>query len=190
MAGLDLEASRGRGRKSVDSDINMIPMIDLLMVTISFLLITAVWSQMARVDADAEVPGSISPVDHPPPVPEVQLHVMMTSADRFVIAWKQGATTIDSLELTRPAGELADTNARGLRFPELAAKVDSEWRTKGKHSRATDPAFDRAVVHTGDATEFADIVGVIDAVSSPRRLVVLGGKQTMVPAFHVVFAVD
>jgi hypothetical protein len=29
----------------------MVPMIDLLMVTISFLLITAVWSHMARVNA-------------------------------------------------------------------------------------------------------------------------------------------
>jgi Biopolymer transport protein ExbD/TolR len=91
MAGLDLEVSRGRARKSVDSDINMIPMIDLLMVTISFLLITAVWSHMARVDADAQVPGSLSPVDNPPPIAEVQLHVMMASADRFVLAWKQGA---------------------------------------------------------------------------------------------------
>jgi hypothetical protein len=190
MAGLNVEAGRGRGRKSVDSDINMIPMIDLLMVTISFLLITAVWSQMARVDADAQVPGSLSPVDSPPPLPEVQLHVIMASADRFVLAWKQGATTIDSMELTRPAGASTDGDARRLRFPELAAKVDSEWRNKGKHSRSTDLAFDRAVVHTGDATEFADIVGVIDAVSSPRRPVLLGGKEAMVPAFHVVFAVD
>jgi len=30
------------------------------MVTISFLLITAVWTHMARVDMDAQVPG------HPP----------------------------------------------------------------------------------------------------------------------------
>jgi hypothetical protein len=31
---------------------------------------------------------------------------------------------------------------------------------------------------------------VIDAVSSPRRPVLLGGKEAMLPAFHVVFAVD
>ena len=32
----------------------MIPMIDLLMVTISFLLITAVWTTMGRVNASAQ----------------------------------------------------------------------------------------------------------------------------------------
>jgi biopolymer transport protein ExbD len=188
MAGLDLEASRGRGRKSVDSEINMIPMIDLLMVTISFLLITAVWSHMARVDADAQVPGR--GIDTPPPAAEAQLHVLMASPERFVLAWKQGTTTIDSIELTRAAGGAAQPDVHGLRFPELAARIDSEWRTKGKHAHPTDPAFDRAVVHTGNATEFADIVGVIDAVSSPRRAVILGGKESTVPAFHVVFAVD
>jgi hypothetical protein len=190
MAGLDVEARGGRGRKSVDSEINMIPMIDLLMVTISFLLITAVWSHMARVDADAAVPGPLSPIDDPPLAPEAQLHVLMASPDRFMLAWKQGTTTIDSMELARTEAGSAQREAHGLRFPELAAKVESEWRSKGRHSRPTDPTFDRAVVHTGDATEFADIVAVIDAVSSPRRPVILGGKQATVPAFHVVFATD
>ena len=114
----------------------------------------------------------------------------MASPDRFVLAWKQGTTTIESTDLGPAAVRSAQGEAHGLRFPELAAKIDSEWRTKGKHSRPTDSTFDRAVVHTGDATEFADIVGVIDAVSSPRRPVILGGKQATVPAFHVVFATD
>ena len=52
MGGVNVESSSG-GRRSLDSEINMIPMIDLLMVTISFLLITAVWSHMARLNADA-----------------------------------------------------------------------------------------------------------------------------------------
>ena len=43
----------------------MIPFIDLLMVTISFLLITAVWSHMSRINADAQVPG--------PPRPDQEL---------------------------------------------------------------------------------------------------------------------
>ena len=56
MGGVSVE-SGGGGRRSLDSEINMIPMIDLLMVTISFLLITAVWTHMARINADAQVPG-------------------------------------------------------------------------------------------------------------------------------------
>jgi hypothetical protein len=186
---MDLEAGRAGGRRSVDSPINMIPMIDLLMVTISFLLLTAVWSHMARVDADAAVPGPHD-VANPPLAPEAQLHVLMPSPDRFVLAWKYGATTIDSTEIVRTSGLPGQAAASGLRFPELASRIDREWRRKGHHSLPADPAFDRAVVHTENTTEFCDIVGMIDAISSPRRPLISGGKQAIVPAFHVVFAVD
>ena len=63
MGGVDVGGGGGK-RKSLDSEINMIPMIDLLMVTISFLLITAVWTHMSRINADAQVPG--------PPRPDVE----------------------------------------------------------------------------------------------------------------------
>ena len=41
MGGVDVGGGGG-GRRQTDSEINMIPFIDLLLVTISFLLITAV----------------------------------------------------------------------------------------------------------------------------------------------------
>jgi len=66
MGGVDVGGGKGP-RRSLDSDINMIPMIDLLMVTISFLLITAVWTHMARINADAQVPGpprEVEPEQH------------------------------------------------------------------------------------------------------------------------------
>jgi len=61
MGGIDVGGGGAGKRKSLDSEINMIPMIDLLMVTISFLLITAVWTHMARINADAQVPGPPRP---------------------------------------------------------------------------------------------------------------------------------
>src|ERR1700691_5394676 len=91
MGGVDVGLGGGR-RRSLDSEINMIPMIDLLMVTISFLLITAVWTHMARVDMDAQVAGR-SPAAHRAPVfLEKQLHVEMRSFGKFVLEWKQGRT--------------------------------------------------------------------------------------------------
>jgi len=77
MAGVDVAGLGGGKRRSLDSEINMIPMIDLLMVTISFLLITAVWTHMARVDMDAQVPGHPPEGAPLPPIPEKQLHVEM-----------------------------------------------------------------------------------------------------------------
>ena len=48
--GTGVISTEGRGaRRSVDFELNMVPMIDLLMVTISFLLITAVWSLNGKV---------------------------------------------------------------------------------------------------------------------------------------------
>src|SRR5262245_5888369 len=38
------------GKKSLDADLNLVPFIDLLCCCIAFLLITAVWTQMARID--------------------------------------------------------------------------------------------------------------------------------------------
>jgi len=61
MAGVNVESGGKGGRRAVDSEINMIPMIDLLVCAISFLLITAVWSHMSRINADAQVPGPPNP---------------------------------------------------------------------------------------------------------------------------------
>ena len=38
------------GKKPLDAAMNLIPFIDLLSCCISFLLITAVWTQMARMN--------------------------------------------------------------------------------------------------------------------------------------------
>ena len=43
------------GKKSVDFVVNLIPTIDLLSVLISFLLYTAVWTQLARINTDQAV---------------------------------------------------------------------------------------------------------------------------------------
>src|ERR1700756_5281157 len=129
MGGVDVGGGGGGKRKSVDSEINMIPMIDLLMVTISFLLITAVWTHMSRINADAQVPGPPRPDVEPEKVePEKQLHVMMQGEDKFVLVWKQGATTVDSIDVPRRDVVLQEGAVSVVRFPDLAAKIESEWK--------------------------------------------------------------
>src|ERR1700760_2184134 len=100
MAGVDVGGGGKKGKRSLDSEINMIPFIDLLMVTISFLLITAVWSHMSRINADAQVPGPPRPdVEQEKTEPEKQLHIMMQTEDKFTLVWKQGSTTVDSIDV-------------------------------------------------------------------------------------------
>ena len=44
------------GKKAVDFTVNLVPTIDLLSVLIAFLLITAVWTQLARIQASQVLP--------------------------------------------------------------------------------------------------------------------------------------
>jgi biopolymer transport protein ExbD len=191
MGGVDVGGGGKGKRKSLDSEINMIPMIDLLMVTISFLLITAVWTHMARINADAQVPGPPRPdVEQEKVEPEKQLHVMMQGEDKFVLVWKQGSTTVDSIDVPRKDVITQQGPVEVVRFPDLAAKVESEWRAKGQHSNPTDKKLDQAILHTDNKTEFKYIIGVIDAIYQVHREIQLGGKTDKLPAFNITFAVN
>src|SRR3984957_7334278 len=176
MGGVDVGGGGGAGkRKSMDSEINMIPMIDLLMVTISFLLITAVWTHMSRINADAQVPG--------PPRPDVE-------QDKFVLVWKQGSTTVDTIDVVRKDVVTQQGPVEVVRFPDLAAKIETEWKAKGQHSNPTDRKLDQAILHTDNKTEFKYIIGVIDAIYQTHRDMNLGVKIQKMPAFNITFAVN
>jgi biopolymer transport protein ExbD len=183
MAGITLGAGRG-ARRALDSELHMVPMIDLLMVTISFLLITAVWSNLARLQADARVPGGTEPV---PAKTEARLHVELGDPGKITLHWNAGATVVRSAEIPRHEVATVERGARGAAFPELRAKLEEEWRAMGSHTSATDPASDELVLHTSDSASYAEIVGAMDAAFGVKRACA-GGR--VCPAFRVVFAAD
>jgi len=125
-------------------------MIDLLMVTISFLLITAVWTTMSRINADAQVPGPPRPdVEQEKIEPEKQLHVEMRSEDKFVLVWKQGSTTVDSIDVPRKDVVLHEGTVEVVRFPDLAAKVETSGRRKAStRIRRTGSSIRRSCTRT------------------------------------------
>lgn len=93
MGGVSVDSGGKSGRRSVDSELNLIPMIDLFVVCVLFLIMTAVWSQMARIEANAQVPGPPRTDEEVEKVePEKMLTVEMKQDDRFVLIWKSGAT--------------------------------------------------------------------------------------------------
>src|SRR3954467_6784662 len=47
--GMDLGTGGRGGKKALDTAINLVPFIDLMAVTISFLIMTAVWNQVGRI---------------------------------------------------------------------------------------------------------------------------------------------
>jgi biopolymer transport protein ExbD len=191
MGGVSVDSGGKGGRRSLDSEINMIPMIDLLMVTISFLLITAVWSHMARLNADAQVPGPPRPTEEMQKIePEKQLHIEMRSTDKFVLIWKQAGTVISTVDVPRKDVVEKEGQVKVIRFPDLAAKIESEWKTVGTHRDPTDKKLDQAILHTDNETPYGAIIGVIDAVYQVHRPFQAGGKNENVPAFNVTFSVN
>ena len=51
------------GKKTVDQEIPLVPFIDLLLCCVMFLLVTAVWNQLARIEANQNVPSTSAPSD-------------------------------------------------------------------------------------------------------------------------------
>jgi biopolymer transport protein ExbD len=172
-------------RRALDSEIDMIPMIDLMMVTVAFLLITAVWTHLARVEASASVPGTPGPN---PPRATPRLHVEMRDDARFVLHWNDGPTVLRTRDVPRRAVAIERGRAEqggGIRFPELAAALEAEWRAAGVHTRADDAEQDQLVLHTSDTTPYAEIIGAIDAAYEVKRATPRGAS-----AFTVTFATN
>ena len=77
----------GSGKKSVDFQLNMVPFIDLLSVLISFLLMTSVWTQVAKID-EKQSPNQISdePQQEKPDEQKLNLTVLIKSTGYSVMA--------------------------------------------------------------------------------------------------------
>ena len=179
MAGVDVGG--GSGKRQVNQEINMIPFIDLLMVTIAFLLITAVWVSYSRIETDAQVPGQRQGPD--PHTPSKDLHVY-AKGDRFVLSWKQGATVLTEHSIPRP-----DTPSdRAPRYDDLADEIVQAYEREGGHRDASDHTLDRCVLHTDDDMRFAEMVAVMDAIYAAKREVVHSGQRKKVNAFALAFA--
>jgi biopolymer transport protein ExbD len=89
MGGINVGGGHG-GKKAVDSEIPLIPFIDLLLCCIMFLLVTAVWNQLARLNANQQMPGQPqNPEDQPPPEERVKL-ILQVQNTGFVLASTAG----------------------------------------------------------------------------------------------------
>jgi hypothetical protein len=147
---------------------------------------------LSELASDAAVwsPGTarLTPITQTPPLKT--LHIEMKAADKFVLTWKQGGNVITTLEVPRKDIVSTEGTTRVVRFPELAEKVASEWKTNGTYQTATDKKFDQAVLHTDNETPYGSLVGVIDAVYQVHRPFQLGSKVESVPAFNMTFSVN
>ncbi|MFO0570358.1 MAG: biopolymer transporter ExbD [Polyangiaceae bacterium] len=185
MAQIDT-GSHASSRRETNRELPLVPFIDFLLCLVSFLLITAVWSQMARVEASANVPGKPCEGDECKNDQPKRLHVDMRDK-KFLLTWKQGETVVATSEVERKAVRTASGD---VRYPDLEARLLEEWKNQGVHQAATDPKSDQAVLHTRNDTEFGELVAVLDALHAGRRQRQVGASSALVPAFDVTFAAN
>lgn len=189
MAGIDVGGHGGK--RTVNQELPLVPFIDFLLCLVAFLLLTAAWTHMSRINADARVPG--------PPNPDKELeeekkkdrtlHVQMKAEDEFVLVWKEGNTVVGAeISVARKKSEFSGDD---FSYPELSAKIADEWKNNPDAHRApTDLKRDQAVLHTDDSAMFEEVIAVIDAIYKPQRAFRVGNAEEMVPAFNVTFAVN
>jgi biopolymer transport protein ExbD len=80
------------GKKPLDASLNLVPFIDLLSCCISFLLITAVWTQLARMDVTQKGQGAAGASDEKPPENVVTL-TLFVNKDGYTFSKSTGDST-------------------------------------------------------------------------------------------------
>ena len=128
-------------------------MIDLLMVTVSFLLITAVWTHMGRIEGTTKVP---SPPDPSPPVEPARMHVDVpaNAEGAFVITVRRGNEIVETATVAR-----ATPNALGAKLSEMRRTRPGDLG--GDESRTV-------VLHTDNELRYRDMVAVMDGIAAPK----------------------
>jgi biopolymer transport protein ExbD len=185
MGGVDVGGG-GKGKRATNSDINMVPFIDLLFVTIAFLLITAVWVTNSRINADAQVPGPPDPQKElTPQTPEKVLNLHILESE-FSLVWKQGATVVSEVKVPKPPSE----GDKAIRYTELAKKIEAEWTAQGGHRDPSDKKIDQCILFTDNRLPFKEIIAVLDALYMPKRdMKFPDGSTKKVPVFNMTFSV-
>jgi biopolymer transport protein ExbD len=139
MGGVSVGGGHG-GKKQVDQEIPLVPFIDLLLCCVMFLLVTAVWNQLARIDANQQVPGQNTPESEPPP-DKVKL-ILQVQNTGYVLA--------------STAGDRITINKRGEDY-DL-----EELRTKLQERRRLEPNRRDIIVAPEDGVHYEDVVQAMD----------------------------
>ena len=140
MGGVNVGGGGHGGKKSLDSEIPLVPFIDLLLCCVMFLLVTAVWNRLARLEANQQIPGNPNPSD-PPPAPSIQQYLQVTSTG-YVIA--------------SSVGERSEVPMNGEDYD-----MDT-LRTRLQERRAAEPNRHDLIVAPEDGVSFEDVIAAMD----------------------------
>ena len=142
MGGVNVDGGGG-GKKNVDSEIPLVPFIDLLLCCIMFLLVTAVWNKLARIDANQQQPGREAPMDAPEEEENIRLF----------------------LQVKNTGYVLAATDGTNIDIPKNGEDFDLEGlREKLRDRREQEPNRRDLIVAPEDGVMYQDVVATMDIV--------------------------
>jgi biopolymer transport protein TolR len=88
---VSVDTGNKSGKKQLNAELNLVPYIDLLTCMVAFLLITAVWTQLARLQAQQKGQGQAG--EETPPELQVKI-VVMVNQEGFNLVVGQDQTPI------------------------------------------------------------------------------------------------
>jgi len=141
--GMDLGTGGKSKKKSLDTAINLVPFIDLMAVTISFLIMTAVWTQIGRFQV-SQAGGNADPNDQQDQSKTVPLTLLITEKELKLSA---GPNVFDPIPVTRdPKGRIDLT-----RLLEKLKDITTQL-----------PDQKQITLQTEDTVHYDDLVHIID----------------------------
>lgn len=141
MAGAAPQPAGHGGKKSLDAELNLVPFIDLLSCCIAFLLITAVWTQIAGL----QVASSGGPPD-PQQKQENTIDVKLLLSDKGYALTMAGGV-VDIPKISKDGQQDFDRKT-------LAEKL--------KTIKASLPDQGAITVQPEDAVAYEDLVNAVD----------------------------
>ena len=142
--GVSVDTGNKGGKKPLNADLNLVPYIDLLTCMVAFLLITAVWSQLARLNVHQKGQGQAG--EDTPPEKVFKL-IVLVNGEGFNLVADQDQQPIPK------KGEQYD-------FEKLS---DELKKIKDGHPDKTD-----IQVASEDTIKFDTLVRTMDAAMSAR----------------------
>ena len=165
MAGVSVPNSGGaRGKRSLDLEIPLVPFIDLLCSLIVFLLMTAVWSQIARLELKQ---GNAAPPDPtqtatPEPDKEKDLRVELHEKGFTIVEDNKIETPI--LCTATPCNKLEKVKDKdGKELEELMSFYDfTMLETKLKEFKTANATQTKIIVVSADSVPYQEVIRTMD----------------------------
>ncbi len=158
-----------------DANLNVVPFIDLLVCLICFLVVSAVWTSLSRIDVDQALPAASPDKNKTPPKPPPTIQVAVTRAG-FAVNVHGGPEALLVSQKVPALGELTLCRGqRGARAAGGATACAGETERYRRHD------------HEGLRSALSGLMAK-EGVGSDARVMVAAGDD--VPYLHVIATLD